>query len=243
MTETIFRITENIPLTSSVYRMTLSGDTSDIKKPGQFVNVHVDSFFLRRPISVCDYQENTLTLIYKVVGNGTDVMSKFPTGKELNVLTGLGNGYDTSMSGEFPVLVGGGVGVPPLYRLAKDLIAEGKHVTVIMGFRTSDEIFYADEFVTLGAEVILCTEDGSRGRKGFVTKGMENLNYTYVYACGPEPMLKALDAVCRTNGQFSFEERMGCGFGVCMGCSKQTKKGPIRICHEGPVIEREDILW
>ena len=222
--------------------MTLRGDVSEITSSGQFVNIQLDGFFLRRPISVCDYSDSELTLIYKVVGGGTEYMSKLENGAELDILTGLGNGYDTSLSGEKPLLLGGGVGVPPLYNLAKKLISEGKNVSVVLGFNTKDEIFYEKEFAALGAAVTVATADGSYGVKGFVTDAMPE-DYTYFYTCGPEPMLKAVYKASKTSGQMSFEERMGCGFGACMGCSCKTLTGNKRICKDGPVMKKEEILW
>ena len=242
MKKSIFKVIENIPLNKNVYKMTLSGDVSEITASGQFVNIQLDGFYLRRPISVCDYSDGTLTLIYKVVGGGTEYMSKLGSGAELDILTGLGNGYDTSPSGEKPLLLGGGVGVPPLYNLAKKLIEEGKSVSVVLGFNTKDEVFYEDEFRTLGASVTVATADGSYGVKGFVTDAMPE-NYTYFYTCGPEPMLKAVYKAAKTSGQMSFEERMGCGFGACMGCSCKTLTGYKRICKDGPVMKKEEILW
>ena len=242
MKNSVFTITKNAPLTNNVYIMTLNGNTDGINC-GQFVNIKLDGLYLRRPISVCDCEDDSLTLIYKVVGKGTEQMSKMTVGESLDLLTGLGNGYDTSLSGEKPLLIGGGVGVPPLYMLCKKLIAEGKRPTVILGFNTSDEVFYADEFASLGAEVKVTTVDGSMGIKGFVTNAMEGLDYSYFYTCGPEPMLKAVYNASLTSGQMSFEERMGCGFGACMGCSCKTITGYKRICKEGPVMQKEEILW
>ncbi len=242
MKQSLFTITENTPLTKSVYRMRLAGDTSAITAPGQFVNVLLDGLYLRRPISVCDRTEGELTLVYKVVGKGTEKMSQMTSGT-LDILTGLGNGYDLSLAGDRPLLLGGGVGVPPLYLLAKDLIAQGKQVSVILGFNTKDEIFYEDEFRALGADVTVATADGSYGVKGFVTDPMKTVDYTYFYTCGPEPMLKAVWNTSTTSGQLSFEERMGCGFGACMGCSCKTLTGNKRICKEGPVMKKEEILW
>ena len=243
MRDSIFKITENIALTKTVYKMKLSGDVSDITSSGQFVNIKLDGFYLRRPISVCDCENGILTIIYKVVGKGTEKMSELEVGTELSILTGLGNGYNTDASGDKPVLIGGGVGVPPLYMLAKKLIAQGKKVTVILGFNTKDEIFCEDDFKALGADVIVATADGSYGVKGFVTDALKDVDYTYFYTCGPEPMLKALYKATETSGQFSFEERMGCGFGACMGCSCKTKYGNKRICKEGPVLTKEEIIW
>ena len=242
MKQGLFKITENTALTSNVLRMTLEGDTSAITRPGQFVNIKLDGLFLRRPISVCDCEENKLTLIYKVVGKGTEQMQKMQEGT-LDVLTGLGNGYDTSLSGDRPLLLGGGVGVPPLYMLCKELVAQGKQVSVILGFNTRSEVFYEEEFKALGAHVTVATADGSYGVKGFVTTPMAEMEYTHVYTCGPEPMLKAVYNACKTSGQFSFEERMGCGFGACMGCSCKTKYGNKRICKDGPVLVKEEIIW
>ena len=243
MKQSIFTITENTQLTATVFRMKLSGDTSDIISSGQFVNIKLDGLYLRRPISVCDSEDGVLTLIYKVVGKGTEQMSKMQAGEELDILTGLGNGYNTAVSGDKPVLLGGGVGVPPLYMLCKKLIAEGKSVSVVLGFNTKDEIFCEEDFKALGAKVYVATADGSYGIKGFVTDALKEIDYTYFYTCGPEPMLKALYKSTSTSGQFSFEERMGCGFGACMGCSCKTVSGYKRICKDGPVLEKEDILW
>ena len=243
MKQTIFTIKENVALTDTVYKMLLTGDTSHITNCGQFVNIKLDGLFLRRPISVCDCEGDTLTLIYKVVGMGTEQMSHMTAGETLDVLTGLGNGYDTSLSGNAPLLLGGGVGVPPMYMLCKKLIAEGKKVSVILGFNTKAEIFYENEFRALGADVSVTTVDGSYGTKGFVTDVMKDMDYTYFYTCGPEPMLKAIYKTSVTSGQFSFEERMGCGFGACMGCSCKTVTGNKRLCKEGPVLTKEDIIW
>ncbi len=243
MKQCLFTIRSNDALTDSVYKMVLSGDTSAITAPGQFVNIQLSGKFLRRPISVCDYNEQTLTIVYKVVGSGTEMMSQMEAGSILDILTGLGNGYDLALSGDQPLLLGGGVGVPPMYNLAKKLIAQGKDVTVILGFNTKSEIFFEQEFRALGAKVIVATADGSYGVKGFVTTPMEGLDYSYFYTCGPEPMLKAVYKASNTSGQMSFEERMGCGFGACMGCSCKTLTGYKRICKEGPVMKKEEILW
>ena len=230
-------------IAKNTYEARLVGDISDITAPGQFVNIKLDGFYLRRPISVCDAEGDTLTIIYKVVGEGTEVMSRAALGTEWLTLTGLGNGYDTGVSGEKPLLIGGGAGVPPMYMLCKKLIKEGKVPTVILGFNTADEVFYKDEFDALGARVIVATADGSVGVKGFVTDAMEGVDYTYFYTCGPEPMLKAVYNATKTEGQMSFEERMGCGFGACMGCSCKTITGYKRICKEGPVMLKEEVLW
>ena len=243
MNQVIFTIKSQKKIAEDVMLAVLSGDTSDIKASGQFVNIKLDGFFLRRPISVCDYDEETLTLIYKIVGEGTAEMSRYKEGTKLDVLTGLGNGYDLSMSGEYPLLIGGGVGVPPMYNLCKKLINEGKKPTVILGFNSKKDVFFEDEFNALGATTFVTTVDGSYGIKGFVTDAMGDIDYTYFYTCGPEPMLKAVYNVSKTSGQFSFEERMGCGFGACMGCSCKTKYGNKRICKDGPVLTKEEIIW
>ena len=243
MLQSIFTVDKNIEIASDVMKMTLTGDTSHITSSGQFVNIKIDGFFLRRPISVCDVEGDTLTLIYKVVGEGTEAMSKMTSGTKLDVLTGLGNGYDLNMSGDTPLLVGGGVGVPPMYYLCRLLVQMGKKPSVILGFNSKDDVFYEEEFKKLSGDVRVTTLDGSYGIKGFVTDAMEDLDYSYFYTCGPEPMLKALYDKTSTSGQFSFEERMGCGFGACMGCSCKTKYGNKRICKDGPVLEKEEIIW
>ncbi len=243
MKQTLFTITENTPLTETVYRMVLKGNTSDITASGQFVNIKLDGLYLRRPISVCDCVGDLLTLVYKVVGKGTEQMSHMQVGEELDVLTGLGNGYDLSSCQERALLLGGGVGVPPLYMLAKQLIEQGKSVSVILGFNTKTEVFYEQEFQAIGAQVTVATADGSYGVKGFVTDAIADKAYDYFYTCGPEPMLKAVYKATKTEGQFSFEERMGCGFGACMGCSCKTVTGYKRICKDGPVLRKEEILW
>lgn len=241
----IYKVVANAPLTRDVYRMVLEGDTQWIIRPGQFVNIELDGLYLRRPISICDWDEKTITIIYKVVGRGTEQMSKMSVGKELDVLTGLGNGFNAEAECNEALLVGGGVGVPPLYRLAKELLAQGKKVSVVLGFNTAAEVFYADEFRQLGAEVYVSTADGSLGVKGFVTDAIREakIEFDYFYACGPLPMLKALCDNCTQRGELSFEERMGCGFGACMGCSCKTLTGNKRICKEGPVMRREEIIW
>ena len=242
MKQGIFTIKSNVALTETVYKMVLVGDTSAITDPGQFVNIKLEGLFLRRPISVNDCVSDELTIIYKVVGKGTEQMAAMSEGETLDVLTGLGNGYDLSLSGDRPLLLGGGVGVPPLYMLAKDLIAKGSKPTVILGFNTKGEVFGEEDFKALGCEVTVTTVDGSYGVKGFVTDAMPE-SYSYFYTCGPEPMLKAVYRATTTSGQFSFEERMGCGFGACMGCSCKTVTGNKRICKEGPVLVKEDIIW
>lgn len=243
MKQGIFQIVENTPLTDSVMRMRLAGDVSDITASGQFINIKLEGKYLRRPISVFDRDGESVTVIYKVVGVGTEQMKSMKVGETLDVLTGLGNGYDLSASGDKPLLLGGGVGVPPMYMLAKGLIAEGKQVSVILGFNTKDEVFCEEDFRALGASVTVTTVDGSYGTKGFVTDVMKDTDYTYFYTCGPEPMLRAVYRASVTEGQFSFEERMGCGFGACMGCSCKTVTGYKRICKDGPVLRKEEILW
>ena len=242
MKQGLFTIIENVPLTDCVYKMVLQGDTSAITAPGQFINIRLDGLYLRRPISVCDVEGERLTIIYKVVGKGTERLSKMQGG-ELDILTGLGNGYDLSKSGDSPVLLGGGVGVPPMYLLCKKLTEQGKKVQVILGFNTKSEVFYEEQFRSLGADVQVTTADGSYGIQGFVTDALKNMRYSYFYTCGPEPMLKAVYKASVTSGQMSFEKRMGCGFGACMGCSCKTITGYKRICKEGPVMEKEEILW
>ena len=243
MKQVIFEILSNEALTRDVYRMVLSGDTSAITAPGQFVEIALPGKFLRRPISVCDWAENSLTLIYKVVGHGTEQMAALPAGTRLDVLTGLGNGYDLTRSGDNPVLVGGGVGVPPLYALCKALLLQGKKPSVVLGFNKESEIFLKQEFEALGIPTHIATADGSCGTKGFVTDVLKNLHYSYFYSCGPMPMFRAMEQVVKTSGQYSFEERMGCGFGACMGCSIQTKSGAKRVCKDGPVFLREEVFF
>ena len=242
MKQSIFTITGNTALTANVFRMLLEGDTDAITAPGQFINIKLDGRFLRRPISVCDCENGSVTIIYKVVGGGTEQMSRMCAGDTLDVLTGLGNGYDLTKAGDRPLLLGGGVGVPPMYLLAKKLRAAGKSVSVVLGFNKKDEVFYEDEFRALGCDVTVTTADGSYGTKGFVTDALPE-EYSYFYTCGPEPMLKAVYKATKTGGQFSFEERMGCGFGACMGCSCKTVTGYKRICKDGPVLGKEEILW
>ena len=242
MKQEILTITENVPVTSCVYRMRLEGADLEAQNPGGFVNIRLDGLFLRRPISVYDSEPGSLTILYKVVGKGTEQMAAMKPGETLDVLTGLGNGYDLSKSGETPVLLGGGVGVPPLYLLAKKLIAEGKKPQAVLGFNTAAEVFGEAEFKALGCGVTVTTADGSYGVKGFVTDALPE-EYSYFYTCGPEPMLRAVYRATKTSGQLSFEERMGCGFGACMGCSCKTITGYKRICREGPVLEKEEIIW
>lgn len=239
--ENIYKIISNEALAKDVYKMILKGDTSYITAPGQFINIKLDGKFLRRPISVCDYDGESITIIYKVVGEGTEYMSSLPKDFELDILTGLGNGYDISNS-KNPLVIGGGVGVPPMYNLTKELIKNGQKPTVILGFNTEQEIFYEQEFKDICDNVIVTTVDGSYGIKGFVTDAFPD-DYDYFYTCGPLPMLKAVYDKSETSGQLSFEERMGCGFGACMGCSCKTKYGNKRICKDGPVLVKEEIIW
>ncbi len=243
MKQVIMTVVENRKIAKNTYFMRLDGDTTAITAPGQFINIRLDGYFLRRPISICDCDKDGLSIIYKTVGQGTKEMSKLSGGTKLDILSGLGNGYDTSKSGQNPVLIGGGVGIPPMYMLCKKIIAEGKKAAVILGFNSADEVFMVEEFKKTGAKVLVATADGSVGAKGFVTDILENLDYTYFYTCGPMPMFKAIESIAKTSGQYSFEERMGCGFGACMGCTCKTKYGNKRICKDGPVLEREEIVW
>ena len=239
----IFTVRNQTRLTETVYRLTLTGDTSAIVRPGQFVQLQLPGFYLRRPISVCDWDADTLTLIYKVVGEGTKAMTALQPGAALDLLTGLGNGFDTVCCGNKPLLVGGGVGLPPLYGLCKTLLREGKHPHVIMGFNTASEVFLEAEFRALNVPVTVTTADGTCGMKGFVTAALPGLDFDSTFACGPEPMLRALYNATDKPGQYSFEARMACGFGACMGCTCQTKYGAKRICKDGPVLQKEEIVW
>ena len=248
MIQNTFTVCSNRALTDTVYRMVLEGPLEgSITAPGQFVNLKLPGYYLRRPISVCEWTEDTVTLIYKVVGHGTEAMAATPVGESFDLLAGLGNGFNTALSGDAPLLIGGGVGIPPLYGLCKVLLAEGKSPSVILGFNTAEEIFLKEEFEELlkdtDGNVYVTTVDGSAGTKGFVTDVMTDLDYTFFYTCGPMPMFRAIESVAKTSGQYSFEERMGCGFGACMGCSIQTKEGNKRVCKDGPVLMREEILW
>lgn len=244
MKQSVYEITENLKLTDSIWRMKLKGDTSAVTACGQFIDIKLDGYYLRRPISVCDVENDNIIIIYKVVGHGTDAMSQLVPGQTLDILTGLGNGYDLDRSGDHPLLIGGGVGVPPLYMLAKRLKEQHKEVSVILGFNTASEVFYETEFKALGCDVKVTTVDGSYGNKGFVTNAMPLVaGYTFTYCCGPLPMLKAVYNTADTDGQYSFEERIGCGFGACMGCSTKTKNGYKRVCKDGPIFDKEEILW
>lgn len=243
MTQEIFEIAENRPIARGIYEMRLLGSTVSMRAQGQFVNIKLEGRFLRRPISVCCYDDSSLTLIYKIVGGGTRQMSLMQPGEVLDLLVGLGNGFDIGKSGSSPLLIGGGVGAAPMYGLCRELVHQGKSVTVALGFNTGDEVYYVDEFTALGAHVYLATVDGSAGIKGFATDAIRGLDYTFFYTCGPMPMLEAVNRAVSTDGQFSFEERMGCGFGACMGCSCKTLTGSKRICRDGPVLDRKEILW
>ena len=243
MKQGIYTIKNTRQLAKNTYEMTLTGDASALTAPGQFINIQLAGKFLRRPISVCSYDAESIRIIFKAVGKGTEQLAAMKAGETLDVLTGLGNGYDLNDAGEAPLLIGGGAGVPPMFGLAEALLEKGITPTVILGFNTAEEVFYQEEFTKLGAKVFVATADGSVGEKGFVTDVMPKVNYTYFYTCGPEPMLKAIDKVAETSGQLSFEERMGCGFGACMGCTCETKYGNKRICKDGPVLRREEIIW
>lgn len=242
MKDGLFTVSENAALAKNVFRMRLCGDTSAVTRPGQFVNIRIDGLYLRRPLSVCDISGDELTVIYKVVGIGTEKLSRTEPGAKLQMMTGLGNGFDISSAGENPVLIGGGSGIPPLYLLAKHLISAGIPVHVILGFNSCDEIFYENEFKALGCSVDVTTLDGSYGIKGYVTDAAVS-DFSYFYTCGPESMLRAVYEKLQCSGQLSFDRRMGCGFGACMGCSCKTITGGKRICREGPVLYKEEIIW
>ena len=241
----IYTIKENTNIARDVYKMRLEGDTQYITAPGQFINISLEGKYLRRPISVCDKNEGEITIIYKVLGSGTAQMSKMAVGEKLDILTGLGNGFDPDANTKKPLLIGGGVGIPPLFMLAKELIKRGKKPSVVIGCKSSVDVFYVDEFKAIGCDVFVATEDGTMGVKGFVTDAIKenNVEFDYTYACGPIPMLKAIYNASDVSGQYSFEERMGCGFGACMGCTCKTKYGNKRICKDGPVLVKEEIIW
>lgn len=246
MKESSFELICNNALTADVFETVLKGDISDITSPGQFINIKLDGLFLRRPISVADLDEKeaTVTIVYKTVGAGTEKLKELKTGSRLNILTGLGNGYDLSVCGGDPLLIGGGVGTPPMYYLCRRLIEEGKSPRVILGFNKKDEIFFEDRFAELGVPVTVTTVDGSYGVKGYVTDAMKKeRGYSYIYACGPFAMMRGVADKAQTDGQFSLEERMGCGFGACMGCTVHTRSGDKRVCREGPVFEIKDIIF
>ena len=242
-TQVFLEVTENRRVSNGTYKMTMRGDVSSVTAPGQFINIKIDGFFLRRPISISECIGDELTIFYKVVGAGTEVMAEMPVGTVLDVLCGLGNGFDTAKSGEKPLLIDGGIGSAPMQQLARELVALGKKPTAVLGFATADDICLEEEIRALGADVVIATADGTKGVKGFVTHAMEGLDYDFFYACGPMPMLEAVEKVAKTDGQYSFEERMGCGFGACMGCSCETKYGSKRICRDGPVLDREEVKW
>ena len=237
-----YQIIENAQIAPNVFLLDLAGDTSMIQAPGQFAQIQIPGFYLRRPISVCDWDENGMTLIYKAVGQGTDALSRLETGTALDILNGLGNGYDVNACGKHPLVIGGGVGVPPLYGLTKALLRAGKAPKVILGFNTYEEMFLLDEFEDLDVPVTVTTVDGSFGTKGFVTDALPE-DYDSFFACGPEPMLKAVFHACKTPGQLSLEQRMACGFGACMGCTISTNNGPKRVCKDGPVFRKEELPW
>ena len=240
--DVLFKVKENKPLNSMIYKMVLEGDTSLIERSGQFINLKIDGVFLRRPISICDFDESTITIIYKTVGKGTLLLKEYQPGQDIYALVGLGNGFMVQ-EGKEQVVIGGGVGVPPMYHLAKELMANGVHVHAVLGFNTKDEIFYEEEFKKLGCDVTVTTVDGSYGIKGFVTNALDEMNFDYYYACGPKMMLKAIHTKNYSKGQLSFEEKMGCGFGACMGCTCKTLYGNKRICVDGPVLKSEEVLW
>ena len=244
MKQLVYIIQENIPLTEDVFRLVLAGDGAAVTAPGQFADIRLDGFFLRRPISVCDWDECSVTLLYKLAGAGTEALAALTSGTELDVLAGLGNGFDTAPSGLRPLLAGGGIGIAPLYGLAKKLLSEGKRPVAALGFNRAEDVLLTDVLASLGVETIVATADGSRGVKGFVTDAVASAGaYSHVYACGPTAMLRALDGVITGPAQYSFEERMGCGFGACMGCTVMTANGPKRVCRDGPVFAREEVLW
>ena len=243
MNQGLFTVIENSPIGADIYSLCLLGDCANITAPGQFASVKIDGRFLRRPFSVCDWNGDTLRIVYKVVGDGTAALSSVPAAATLDVMTGLGNGYDTSVSGENPLLIGGGMGATPLLCLCKRLVSEGKKPTVLLGFASESEAILLNDFAALGVDVRVATADGSLGHKGFVTELMGDIDYSYFYSCGPEAMFKSIDEIAKTEGQFSFEARMGCGFGACMGCTCKTHKGSKRICKDGPVLERSEVIW
>lgn len=245
MKQSIFTLERARQLTGDVWELTLAGDTSAVTAPGQFINIQLPGKFLRRPISVCDWRSGSLTLLVKEAGAGTRELVRLPEGTKLDLLTGLGNGFGLSNPPENAVLAGGGIGAAPLYGLARRMLARGQRPIAVLGFRSKSDAFYTEEFTALGLEVHTATEDGTLGTKGFVTDVLKALpEGQYVLACGPTPMLRAVHALPRiTGGQFSFEARMACGFGACVGCTIETKAGLRRVCRDGPVFRKEDILW
>lgn len=243
MTQGFYEILSNVSIAKDIYEMVLGGDTSAITAPGQFINIKIEGFYLRRPISICDWDEKTITILFKTVGDGTYKLSGMKAGEKLDILVGLGNGFDPAACGNAPLLVGGGIGTPPMYGLCKKLLKMGKKPSVILGFASEADVVYEEKFKELGVETRIATVDGSYGTKGFVTNAMDALDYDYFYACGPIPMLHALCDATNTSGEVSFEERMGCGFGACMGCTCKTKYGNKRICRDGPVLKKEEVIW
>ena len=244
MKQVFYTVIENTCLADGIWRMKLAGDTTAFTAPGQFLNLKLQGRFLRRPISVYDWDDSSVTIIYKTLGHGTEQMTEIRPGTVMDTLTGLGNGFDTSRSGSRPLLIGGGVGIPPMYHLAKELLSQGKNPIVVLGFNGSADVFCVDEFAALGIAPVVATADGSVGIRGFVTDAVKDISdYSYFYTCGPMPMLRALEQVLVSDGEYSFEERMGCGFGACMGCTCKTKSGYKRICKDGPVMRREEVLW
>lgn len=235
---------ENIA--DNVYEMTLKGAGAKyITKPGQFINIKInDSLqpYLRRPMSISDYDDQTIIIVFKVVGLGTEILKNKAIGEKLDCLIGLGNGFEINEGDA--LLVGGGLGTPPLYNLGKKLHKKGIKVTTVLGFNSKKDIFYVDKFKEFG-DVFVATMDGSVGTKGTVVDVIKqaNLTFDYYYTCGPEPMLDAMVINYPNNGQLSFEARMGCGFGACMGCSCKVKTKPYkRICVEGPVLLSEEVI-
>ena len=243
MKEADYIIISNIALNSAIYEMRLKGDTGALSRSGQFIDVAVTGKYLRRPISVCDYDEKGLTIVYKVVGEGTAALSRMRPGESVNALCGLGNGFDDGAAAKKIALVGGGVGLPPLYGLAKRLKENGAVFSVLAGFNSAADMYYTDNFRALCGDVRIATADGSFGTKGFVTSLLGKGEFDYFYACGPLPMLKAIMNADDHPAQLSFEERMGCGFGACMGCTVKVKGGYKRICKDGPVLVREEVIW
>ena len=244
MKKSLYTIAGNSLIASKTYKMVLEGDAV---AEGEFVDISIPGFYLRRPLSICDKEEGRLTVVYKVVGEGTKVLSEMGVGTVLEVLTGLGKGFDPEACKASALLVGGGLGVPPLYLLAKELKARGKKVTAVLGFNKAEEIILVDEFRRVCDEVVISTADGSVGVKGFVTDAIREMagraGHDYFYTCGPMVMMKAVCAVLDEPGEASLEERMGCGAGFCYGCSIQTKNGPRRVCKDGPVFKKEELIW
>ena len=242
MRDNRYTVVKNEEIAPGTYYMTIAGDTSQIKDPGQFINIKIDGLYLRRPMSICSYDEESMSIIYKVVGKGTEAMSRMPAGDSFDALSPLGNGFDTEKIPEGALLIGGGAGAMPIYTLAMILRDKGKKPHVIIGFNREEEIFFADEFRDLGVELTIATMDGSVGVKGTVVDAMEKANRPYVCVCGPDPMMKAV-AEHSSGGQFDLGARMACGFGACMGCTVITKSGPKRVCKDGPIFDQEEIIW